>query len=103
MRHLKAFYVFHITAESSSYSQAAEKLHITHGAVSKQIKLLENHLSQILFYKQGRGMCLTQEGELLKRYTDIAFNTLDSGVKQLTREGHHYLEVSCEPTLTMRW
>lgn len=103
MRHLKAFYVFHITAESSSYSQAAEKLHITHGAVSKQIKLLENHLSQILFYKQGRGMCLTQEGELLKHYTDIAFNTLDSGVKQLTREGHHYLEISCEPTLTMRW
>ncbi|MEL4293502.1 LysR family transcriptional regulator [Shewanella xiamenensis] len=103
MRHLKAFYVFHITAESSSYSKAAERLHITHGAVSKQIKLLESHLSQLLFYKQGRGMCLTQEGELLKLYTDIAFNALDNGVKKLTRESNKHLEVSCEPTLTMRW
>jgi len=103
MRHLKAFYIFHITAESSSYSKAAERLHITHGAVSKQIKLLESHLSQLLFYKQGRGMCLTQEGELLKRYTDIAFNALDSGVKKLTRDSNKHLEVSCEPTLTMRW
>ncbi|MCE0494719.1 LysR substrate-binding domain-containing protein [Vibrio salinus] len=103
MRHLKAFHVFHITAGSSSYSEAAGRLHITHGAVSKQIKLLESHLSLTLFYKQGRRMCLTQEGELLKHYTDIAFNTLESGVKKLTQEHRRYLEISCEPTLTMRW
>ncbi|MGX9416004.1 LysR family transcriptional regulator [Vibrio sp. WJH972] len=103
MRHLKAFHVFHITAESSSYSEAAERLHITHGAVSKQIKLLESHLSQLLFYKQGRKMYLTEEGELLKEYTDIAFNALDNGIKKLTSESNKHLEVSCEPTLTMRW
>ncbi|HFG2072763.1 TPA: LysR family transcriptional regulator, partial [Vibrio cholerae] len=34
MRHLKAFHVFHIAAESPSYSVTADKLHITHGAVS---------------------------------------------------------------------
>ncbi|MBB1365288.1 LysR family transcriptional regulator [Pseudoalteromonas sp. SR44-5] len=103
MRHLKAFHVFHITAESSSYSEAADKLHITHGAVSKQVKLLETHLSQCLFYKEGRNMRLTSKGKLLKQYTNKAFEALDTGVKKLTIAADNYLEVSCEPTLTMRW
>ncbi|WP_068716912.1 LysR family transcriptional regulator [Vibrio tritonius] len=103
MRHLKAFYVFHITAESLTYSEAAEKLHITHGAVSKQIKLLEQHLSQTLFYKKGRNMLLTTEGQLLKQYTDKAFGALRNGVTALTKKDNVHLDVSCEPTLTMRW
>ncbi|MFT2110753.1 LysR family transcriptional regulator [Marinomonas sp. 2405UD68-3] len=103
MRHLKAFYIFHIAAESSSYSNAADTLHITHGAVSKQIKQLEEHLSQSLFYKQGRRMHLTKEGILLKQHTDIAFNALEVGVNKLKRTQQNHIEVSCEPTLTMRW
>ncbi|UXA00372.1 LysR family transcriptional regulator [Vibrio splendidus] len=103
MRHLKAFHVFHVAAYSTSYSEAAEKLNITHGAVSKQIKVLENHLSQTLFYKQGRNVCLTKEGELLKGYTEQAFQALDTGVQKLNQLNNHALEASCEPTLTMRW
>lgn len=103
MRHLKAFYVFHVAAASSSYSEAAAKLHITHGAVSKQIKALENYLSQPLFFKQGRHVYLTQEGELLKNYTNQAFEALESGVNKLIQVKSPCIEVSCEPTLTMRW
>lgn len=103
MRHIKAFHVFHVAAHSTSYSEAAEKLNITHGAVSKQIKVLENHLSHALFYKQGRNVCLTKEGELLKGYTEQAFQALDTGVQKLNQLNNHALEVSCEPTLTMRW
>ncbi|MEZ9522881.1 LysR substrate-binding domain-containing protein [Enterovibrio norvegicus] len=103
MRHLKAFHIFHVAASSSSYSEAASKLNITHGAVSKQIKVLENHLSQALFYKQGRNVYLTQEGELLKGYTEQAFMALNMGVNELAQLKRQHLEVSCEPTLTMRW
>jgi len=103
MRHLKSFHVFHIAAESASYSEAADKLHITHGAVSKQIKQLESSLSQALFYKKGRRMHLTQEGELLKQYTNLAFDALETGINKLKHTNNNYLEVSCEPTLTMRW
>lgn len=103
MRHLKAFHVFHIAASSSSFTEAAGKLSITHGAVSKQIKVLEHYLSQSLFYKQGRNVYLTQEGELLKTYTDQAFLALDTGVNKLSQVKNSFVEVSCEPTLTMRW
>lgn len=102
MRHLKAFYIFHIAAEYSNYSQAAEKLHITHGAVSKQIKILEEYLLVSLFCKKGRNVALTSKGELLKQYTNTAFNALANGVNSLKTTSKH-LEVSCEPTLTMRW
>ena len=103
MRHLKSFHVFHISANSSSYSEAAEKLNITHGAVSKQIKVLESYLDQTLFVKKGRNVCLTKEGELLKSYTQQAFQALDIGVSKLRQQQQNSLEVSCEPTLTMRW
>ncbi|MGP8308879.1 LysR family transcriptional regulator [Vibrio sp. YIC-376] len=103
MRHLKSFHIFHVAASSSSFSEAANKLNITHGAVSKQIKVLESYLEQPLFYKQGRNVFLTKEGEMLKGYTQQAFQALENGVSKLRQERHQYLEVSCEPTLTMRW
>ncbi|WP_394246412.1 LysR family transcriptional regulator [Vibrio profundi] len=103
MRHLKSFHVFHVAAEYLSYSDAAKKLNITHGAVSKQIKTLERYLNQALFYKQGRNVRLTAEGELLKTYTAQAFDALETGVGKLQQVSSQCLEVSCEPTLTMRW
>ncbi|MFW7523455.1 LysR family transcriptional regulator [Vibrio ostreicida] len=103
MRHLKAFHIFHVAASSSSYSEAAKKLNITQGAVSKQIKILETYLSQSLFCKQGRNVVLTEQGELLKSHTEQAFQALGSGVTKLNQMKTQCIDVSCEPTLTMRW
>lgn len=103
MRHLKAFHIFNVAAGSPSFSEAAVKLCITHGAVSKQIKTLESYLSIQLFFRQGRNVRLTHEGELLKRYTSQAFQMLDNGVHKLSQVNTSSLNVSCEPTLTMRW
>ncbi|CAM2787161.1 LysR family transcriptional regulator [Moritella viscosa] len=103
MRHLKAFHVFHVAAALESYSKAANKLCITHGAVSKQIKTLETHLAVNLFYREGRNVKLMPAGKLLSGYTEQAFNALEAGVQHVTQVTHTHLEVSCEPTLTMRW
>ncbi|MGY3572584.1 LysR substrate-binding domain-containing protein [Vibrio paucivorans] len=103
MRHLKAFHIFHVAASCTSYTQAAKQLNLTHGAVSKQIKTLENFLDQTLFHRQGRNVVLTEEGKLLHTYTTQAFNSLSEGVATLERMKNQSLDVSCEPTLTMRW
>ncbi|PQJ67335.1 LysR family transcriptional regulator [Photobacterium angustum] len=103
MRHLKAFHVFDVSASCSSFSEAAQQLNITHGAVSKQIKTLETYLGVALFYKKGRNVFLTQEGEKLKVSTRQVFNVLENTVNELRQSRLHTLEVSCEPTLTMRW
>eukprot|EP01132_Coremiostelium_polycephalum_P013087 gene13087-15969_t len=41
---LNSLRAFEATARLNSVSQAAEQLHVTHGAVSRQLKVLEEHL-----------------------------------------------------------
>lgn len=103
MKHLKAFYVFHVASASSGFSAAAAHLNITPGAVSKQVKVLESYLGQPLFIREGRDVLLTEVGEALKLYTQQAFHILETGVNALTSHAQQTIEVSCEPTLTMRW
>ena len=51
---LNALRAFEATARLNSVSQAAEQLHVTHGAVSPHRKLVEEHLGVSLFTKDGR-------------------------------------------------
>ena len=61
-QNLKAFV---LVAESGSFSQAAEKLHLTQPAVSKRIALLEEQLGSDLFDRIGRNITLTEAGHAL--------------------------------------
>jgi len=63
---LNALRAFEATARLNSVSQAAEQLHVTHGAVSRQLKVLEEHLGVSLFVKEGRGLKLTDSGIRLR-------------------------------------
>ena len=56
---------FALVAETESFSQAAEKLHITQPAVSKRVALLEQQLGTSLFDRIGRRVSLTEAGRAL--------------------------------------
>jgi DNA-binding transcriptional LysR family regulator len=70
---LKALPVFETVARLSSFSLAANELNVSQSAVSHQIKILENHLGESLFYRQGRNVELTKEG---RHYLDVISNSL---------------------------
>ena len=53
---------FEISARSLNFTKAAQELHLTQGAVSQQIRLLERHLGVALFRRLPRGLALTDEG-----------------------------------------
>lgn len=53
---LNALRAFEATARLNSVSQAAELLHVTHGAVSRQLKVLEEHLGVSLFIRMGAAL-----------------------------------------------
>jgi DNA-binding transcriptional LysR family regulator len=59
---LKAFM---LVAETGSFSQAAEQLHLTQPAVSKRVALLEEQLGIELFDRIGRNVSLTEAGQAL--------------------------------------
>lgn len=65
---LNSLVTFESASRHKSYSLAAAELHITHSAVSQQMRLLEENLGISLFERQGRQMILTTAGaQLLKQ------------------------------------
>jgi LysR family transcriptional regulator, transcriptional activator of the cysJI operon len=62
----KRLRVFLTVAECGSYSQASRKLSLAQSVVSHHVDALEKDLSVPLFRKQGRGIVLTSEGEILQ-------------------------------------
>src|SRR3546814_9692693 len=53
---LNALRAFEVAARLESISRAADELHVTHGAVGRQIRILEETLGAALFSRQGRGL-----------------------------------------------
>ena len=56
---------FLLVAETGSFSQAAQRLHLTQPAVSKRVALLEEQLAAVLFDRIGRNVSLTEAGQAL--------------------------------------
>jgi DNA-binding transcriptional LysR family regulator len=65
---LRQLQIFVVAARHLSYARAAEELHLTPPAVSMQLKQLEDNVGMPLFERMGRGVALTQAGELLQHH-----------------------------------
>jgi DNA-binding transcriptional LysR family regulator len=70
---LDTLHAFDVAARTGSFSAAAEKLNLTHGAVSRQIAKLEGWLGFKVFDRGARGVSLTIEGNRLFYRTSEAF------------------------------
>ncbi len=101
---LTAFRYFNTAAQAGSFVQAAHLLHVTHGAVSRQIRALEESLGVELFERRNRAVFLTPAGRQLLHVTAPMFERLEDVVYQLQQtQREHALTVSCEPTIAMKW
>ena len=72
---LNALRSFEAAARYESFTRAAEELHVTQGAVSQSIKLLEKKLGVLLFLRLPRQTQLTAEGE---RFAQAVRDGLDA-------------------------
>ncbi len=101
---LGALRAFEAVGRRLSFSVAAEELNVTHGAISKQVKMLEQHLGSRLFKRAGRGIELTVEGSRLLHHLTRAFNELDAAVLSLDSEAFEgAVTVNCMPALAANW
>ncbi|WP_286776398.1 MULTISPECIES: LysR family transcriptional regulator, partial [unclassified Pseudomonas] len=98
---LPALHTFLVTAQHCNFTRAAQQLHITQGAVSRQVAGLEAHLGYALFQRQARGLSLTREGQdWLPRVQQI-FALIEQGVREVG--GHSATLQLKAPTCVMRW
>ncbi|MDY1048767.1 LysR family transcriptional regulator [Pseudomonas coleopterorum] len=101
---LNALKAFEATARLNSVSKAAESLSVTHGAVSRQLKLLEEHLGIALFVKQGRGLKLTDAGSRLRDASAEAFERLRLVCAELSQaQAQAPFVLGCSGSLLARW
>lgn len=101
---LNALRAFEAVARLGSVSQAAEQLHVTHGAVSRQLKTLEAHLGISLFSKDGRGLKLTDAGSRLRDVSAEAFDRLRGVCAELSQGSSEApFVLGCSGSLLARW
>lgn len=101
---LNALRAFEAAARLLSISQAAIELHVTHGAVSRQIRALEEHLGLTLFDKDGRGVKLTDAGLRLRDVASDTFARLRETCTELRQQDHDKpFVLACPGSLLARW
>ncbi|WP_251975878.1 LysR family transcriptional regulator [Salinicola avicenniae] len=101
---LNALRAFEATARCGSVTAAAEELHVTHGAVSRQLRTLESHFGTALFERVGRGLTLTAHGRELQRSVGEAFSRLSEGCATLKRRlDEAPFTLACPGSLLARW
>ncbi len=99
---LNALRAFEAAARHEGFIKASEELHVTRGAISRQIKLLEAHLGAQLFARHAQGVSLTPTGRQLLPVLTEAFNQIATATDRITSDAGE-LRVICPPGTSMRW
>lgn len=95
---------FDAAARCSSFTRAAEELHVSQGAVSQQVKKLEERLNVVLFLRTPSGLRLTPAGEQLVSATRDSFRGLELALSRLhAAHTGEPANISCSPSLAMLW
>ncbi|HEX2544825.1 MAG TPA: LysR substrate-binding domain-containing protein [Ramlibacter sp.] len=84
---LESLDIFRTVVEEGGVIRAARKLHRVQSNVTTRIKQLEERLGRTLFRKQGRGLVLSPEGELLLSYAQRLFRLADEAESEV-KSGH---------------
>ncbi|HJU99163.1 MAG TPA: transcriptional regulator GcvA [Burkholderiaceae bacterium] len=99
-----ALRAFEAAARHQNFSRAAEELHLTHGAISHQVRALEQELGTPLFVRNGRHVKVTADGlrfahQLAKAFGDIA--TAADALRPASASRR--LTISSIPSFAARW
>lgn len=97
---------FQAAAQSPSLRATAEQLHLTHSAVSQQIKLLEEQLGFSLFERRGRRLVLNAAGTGFLRAVEPALAQIAEGARvaaTLAQGTAQQLRITVLPSFAQRW
>ncbi|GAA3605516.1 LysR substrate-binding domain-containing protein [Gibbsiella greigii] len=92
---------FVVVAQRLNFTHAANALHLTQGAVSRQILGLERQLGYPLFSRRARGLALTPQGAKLLAPVQQALGQLEEALVSVSAQPGT-LRIKC-PTCAMRW
>ena len=94
---------FWAVAKEGNLTRAAARLNVSQSALSAQIRQLEEQLGQALFARVGRGLRLTEAGQLALGYADSIFAAgaeLTALLREGRRDERHVLRIGAVATLS---
>ena len=101
---LPALRYFEAVARLGSVTSAARELHVTHSAISQQIKLLEDIMDVPLFVRAGRGLMLTEEGRLYALEIRDALRDIELATRKArARPQEDELVITTLHSLALHW
>lgn len=101
---LVALRAFEAAARHQNFSRAAEETHVTHGAVSHQVRALEQDLGVALFTRHGKRLTITPKGSQFAQAVRNALNDIAAATDVLRQENRQKrLTVSSMPSFAARW
>jgi LysR family glycine cleavage system transcriptional activator len=101
---LLALRAFEATARHVSVSKAALELCVTPGAISQQVKQLEDSIGIALLRRKGRSIELTDAGQVLRPQLTQALDVMSLAIDSISRSrSHKTLKLTLLPTLAEKW
>ncbi|MGE7880398.1 LysR family transcriptional regulator [Bacillus sp. NPDC094077] len=100
---IKDLTVFYEVAKERNISYAAKNLNYVQSGVTMRIKQIENELGVPLFYRNGKGVTLTSNGEILLTYAKQIIHLMDQSVKAVQSNGTDpkgTLKIGCTESTT---
>jgi LysR family transcriptional regulator, glycine cleavage system transcriptional activator len=104
LAHLNALRAFEAVARHMSFGKAARELSVTPGALSQQVRLLEDYYGVKLFRRHNRRISLTDEAAAVMTDLETGFDRLSAAVLKLqSHGGGGLITVTAPPTLALKW
>jgi LysR family glycine cleavage system transcriptional activator len=101
---LNAIRAFEAAGRHVSFTKAATELNVTHGAVSRQVALLESWLGAPLFRRMASQLALTEAGRsYLGEVTAVMDRLAVASMHLIEQAAPTTLTINAPPTFTMRW
>jgi LysR family transcriptional regulator, glycine cleavage system transcriptional activator len=101
---LAALRAFEAAARLGNFSRAAEEIHVTHGAISHQVRALEEELGVILFTRHGKRISVTPDGERFADTLRRALSEIASAADALRADSRaNKLTITALPSFAARW
>lgn len=102
---LNALRAFAEATREGSFKAAATRLNVTPGAVSRQVKQLEEHLDTVLFERHPNGVRPTLKGQLLAQDIDAGLQRIADAIAALHTQSQaaFSLLISAPPSFSQLW
>jgi DNA-binding transcriptional LysR family regulator len=83
MLNLNQLRIFHSVASLSSFTRAADAMHLTQPGISKHVKQLEDYYGIRLFERRGKRIALTEAGQILFETTHEVISSVERADRRI--------------------